>query len=151
MTGFLIPIKEFSPPVLAAVRFAIEFGKRSKAKLHFLFVNDPVQDGNPLSDESGSHRARDAKLIHETIEALITCGRDHDGLQTEIYHRNGDYIQEERLFIKILDDLKIPIKKGVLAELRIVNSSSPSVVTQTILAGARGNEIRQRGILGNDY
>ena len=63
----------------------------------------------------------------------------------------SDYIQEERLFIKILDDLKIPIKKGVLAELRIVNSSSPSVVTQTILAGARGNEIRQRGILGNDY
>lgn len=100
MTGFLIPIKEFSPPVLAAVRFAIEFGKRSKAKLHFLFVDDPVQHGKPLSDESGSHRARDAKLIHETIEALINCGRDHDGLQTEIYRRNGDYIQEVGQFVR---------------------------------------------------
>lgn len=99
MTGFLIPIREFSPPVLAAVRFAIEFGKRSKAKLFFLFVDDPAQE-NPRPDVSPGPQARDAKLIQETIEALINCGRDHDGLQTEIHHRTGDYIQEVRQFVR---------------------------------------------------
>jgi nucleotide-binding universal stress UspA family protein len=99
VTGYLIPIKDFSPPALAAVRFAIEFGKRSKARLYFLFIKDSMQE-MPLPDESDRHRTRDAKLIHETIEALISCGRDHDGLETEIFHRNGDYVQEVGQFVR---------------------------------------------------
>lgn len=99
MTGLLIPIKEFATPALAAVRFAIEFGKRSKARLYFLFVNDPERGTSP-PDESGGRLARDAKLIHEAIEALITCAKNHDGLLTGISHRNGDYIQEVRQFVR---------------------------------------------------
>ena len=99
MTRLLIPIREFSPPALAAVRFAIEFGKRSKAMLFFLFIDDPGGE-NPRPDNASDPKTRDAKLIQETIEALITCGRDHDGLQTEICHRSGDYIHEVRQFVR---------------------------------------------------
>lgn len=99
MTRFLIPIREFSPPALAAVRFAIEFGKRSNARLIFLFIDDPGE-GNPKPANVSDPVARDAKLIQETIEALISCGRDHDGLQTEIHCRNGDYMQEVRHFAR---------------------------------------------------
>jgi len=95
----LIPVREFSPPALAAVRFAIEFGKRSKARLFFLFIDDPGEV-NPRPDNASDPKTRDAKLIQETIEALITCGRDHDGLQTEISHRSGDYIGEVRQFVR---------------------------------------------------
>jgi len=59
----------------------------------------------------------------------------------------GSYISEERLFMKILDDLKISVKKGVLAELRVVSS----IITPAMSAGAKGNEARQRGILGKDF
>ena len=41
MSGFVVPIKEFSPLALASVTFAIEFGKRSKGRFFFLFVDDP--------------------------------------------------------------------------------------------------------------
>lgn len=99
MKRLLIPIREFSTPVLAAVRFAIEFGKRSKAGLYFLFVEDSGRDDLQM-DGHGDVKARDAKLIQETIAALIACGRDHDGLQTEIHHRHGDYIQEVRQFVE---------------------------------------------------
>ena len=56
----------------------------------------------------------------------------------------GSYIQEERLFMKILDDLKISVKKGVLAELKVVSSS---VVTSAMMAGAKGREIHHQGVL----
>jgi len=59
----------------------------------------------------------------------------------------NDYIPEERLFMEILNDLKIPIKKGILAELRIVGSS---VVTSVMMAGARAHQLRHKGILKHD-
>jgi nucleotide-binding universal stress UspA family protein len=99
VTRFLIPIRDCSTPALLAVRFAIEFGKRSKARLFFLFIDDPGEK-NSQSDNSSDSKTRDAKLIQETIDALINCGRDHDGLQTEIHHRSGDYIQEVRQFVR---------------------------------------------------
>ena len=63
----------------------------------------------------------------------------------------GGYISEERLFMKILDDLKIPIKEGVLAELRVVGSSGSSIVTSAMMAGARKADRRHRRTLGKDY
>lgn len=98
MSGFVVPIKEFTPPALASVTFGIEFGKRSKGKIFFLFVDDTGDAGtgsverlNP-SDESNR--------IKGTIERLIARGKADEGLQVEIHCRQGDFIQEVRRFVR---------------------------------------------------
>ncbi|MGM0664071.1 MAG: universal stress protein [Thermodesulfobacteriota bacterium] len=98
MSGFVVPIKEFSPLALASVRFAIEFGKRSNGRLFFLFVDDP-SDSNPCAVEQFNRLEEINKNIKENIENMIVEGKENDGLQAEIHCRKGDFIQEVRQFV----------------------------------------------------
>jgi nucleotide-binding universal stress UspA family protein len=97
MSGFVVPIKEFSPLALASVRFAIEFGKRSSGHIFFLFVDDPSCI-NPCSVERYD-TLDDNNKIKEKIEILIAKGKKDDGLIVEIHCRKGDFIQEVRQFV----------------------------------------------------
>ncbi|MFO7740250.1 MAG: hypothetical protein R6V46_17345, partial [Desulfatiglandaceae bacterium] len=90
MSGFVVPIKEFTPLALASVTFGIEFGKRSKGKIFFLFVDDTGDVG-----AEGAERldpSSNAKRIKETIERLIARGKADEGLQVEIHCRQGDFV-----------------------------------------------------------
>jgi nucleotide-binding universal stress UspA family protein len=98
MSGLVVPIKEFSPPALASVRFAVEFGKRSECRCFFLFVADPADDRPPLPDEE-SQWYEQGKNIKRDIESLIKEGKENDALDVEIHCRKGDFIQEVRQFV----------------------------------------------------
>lgn len=98
MSGFVIPIKEFSPLALASVRFALEFGKRSKGRFYFLFVDDTAGIVPGVGEDVKSSERRDR--IKERIETLIIQGKLNDGLQAEIHCRKGDFIQEVRQFVR---------------------------------------------------
>ncbi len=104
MTNLLIPIEEFSLPALAAVRFAVEFGKRSGARLFFLFIDggEPgktLEAGRRREPAQGSEEPS-RREVKETIESLIALGRSGNGLQTEIHCRKGDFVQEVRQFVR---------------------------------------------------
>lgn len=88
MSGFVVPINEFSPLALAAVRFAIQFGKRSNSRVFFLFV-----------DEANNALHENNDKIKDEIEALIANGKEDDELSMEIHCRRGDLIQEVRQFV----------------------------------------------------
>ncbi len=89
VTGFVIPIKECSLPDLAAVRFAVEFGKRNGGRFFFLFVDDPID----LRNEPGR------PAIREAITILVARAMADEGLQANIQYRSGDFIQEVQRFI----------------------------------------------------
>jgi nucleotide-binding universal stress UspA family protein len=100
MSGLVIPIKELSPLDLSAVRFAVEYGKRSRARLFFLFVDDP--EGAPPDAESvGAERSmEDRDAIRKSIEALLAREKEQGEVTMEVHHRRGDFIQEVRQFIR---------------------------------------------------
>lgn len=112
MSGFVVPIKEFSPLALASVRFAIEFGKRSKGRLFFLFVDDTGGVDPGVGERVKSSEERDQ--IKEGIERLIAKGKLHDGLQAEIHCRKGDFIQEVRQFVRDnhIDEIVLALPEG---------------------------------------
>jgi hypothetical protein len=98
MSGFVVPIKEFSPLALASVKFAIEFGKRSKGGFFFLFVDDTAGIEPGVGEGVKTSEQRDR--IKERIERLIAQGKIKYGLQAEIHCRKGDFIQEVRQFVR---------------------------------------------------
>ncbi|MBN2061651.1 MAG: hypothetical protein JW882_14670 [Deltaproteobacteria bacterium] len=112
MSGFVVPIKEFSPLTLASVTFAVEFGKRSNGRIFFLFVDDPA-DSDLRASES-LHLSDERNRIKESIETLITHGRSDEGLQAEIHCRRGDFIQEVRQFVRDhhIDEIVLALPEG---------------------------------------
>jgi nucleotide-binding universal stress UspA family protein len=105
VTGYLIPIKELSSPALAAVRFALEFGKRNGGAFYFLFVDDPGAPGAGTAPidaagppQTGGAPGRDE--VWQTIEAQIAQARTQDGLQVQSIRRRGDFIQEIRQVVR---------------------------------------------------
>lgn len=112
MSGFVVPIKEFSPLALASVKFAIEFGKRSKGRFFFLFVDDTAGIDPGVGEGVKTSQERDR--IKERIETLIVQGKINDGLQAEIHCRKGDFIQEVRQFVRDyhIDEIVLALPKG---------------------------------------
>ncbi len=100
MAGFLVPIRVFTPHSLAAVRFAVEFGKRNKGMLYFLFVDDP--DDAPVFREKGTgwEEAPESNTFRQEIEALIDAGGSLDGVQMETHYRSGDFMEVVRQFVQ---------------------------------------------------
>lgn len=98
MSGFVVPIKEFSLLALASVRFAIEFGKRSSGRIFFLFVDDP-SGINSCCGERYHTLDENNNNIKEKIEILISEIKKDEGLIVEIHCRKGDFIQEVRQFV----------------------------------------------------
>ena len=100
MSGLVIPIKELSPLDLSAVRFAVEYGKRSRARLFFLFVDDP-EAAPPDVESVGAERSmEDRDAIRKSIEALLAREEEQGELTMEDHNRRGDFIQEVRQFIR---------------------------------------------------
>lgn len=99
VAGFLVPIRVFTPHSLAAVRFALEFGKRNKGILYFLFVDDP--DDAPVFREKGTgcEETRETDLVRRKIEMLIDAGKSMDGVQMETHCRSGDFMEAVRQFV----------------------------------------------------
>lgn len=85
MSGFLIPIREYSPRTLASVQFALELHKRTGYRLHFLFIHP---DGRTPSDLSAS----DARHSEQSIKELITRQAGDAGDLLEMHERGGDYL-----------------------------------------------------------
>jgi nucleotide-binding universal stress UspA family protein len=112
MSGFVVPIKEFSPLALASVRFAIEFGKRSKGRIFFLFVDDAGGIDSGVGERGKFSTARDR--IRKRIETLVARGKIHDGLQAEIHCRKGDFVQEVRQFVRDyhIDEIVLALPEG---------------------------------------
>jgi hypothetical protein len=112
MSGFVVPIKEFSPLALASVKFAIEFGKRSKGRFFFLFVDDTAGIDPGVGEGVKTSQERDR--IKERIEMLIVQGKINDGLQAEIHCRKGDFIQEVRQFVRDyhIDEIVLALPEG---------------------------------------
>ncbi|MFO7708855.1 MAG: universal stress protein [Desulfobacterales bacterium] len=119
MSGLVIPIKELSPPELAAVRFALEYSKRSQARLFFLFVDDPESNQiDPLGKKPGEG-SMDRESIRNVIESLIAREQALGELNLEVHNRRGDFIQEVRQFIRDshADEIVMPVSE----ELEPVN------------------------------
>lgn len=105
MTTYLIPIKELSSPALAAVRFALEFGKRNGGVYYCLFVTERDTAGNAAGalDAAGPPLPADDKPtdpLRRVLEGQIAQARADAGLQIEWVHRQGDYLQEVRQFVR---------------------------------------------------
>jgi hypothetical protein len=103
MTGYLIPIKALTSPALAAVRFALEFGKRNGGTFTFLFVQDPSAACPALTgdaEKTPKTGATEQENVRKTIEEWIVRARTNDGTQTKIEYRYGDFIQEVREFVR---------------------------------------------------
>jgi nucleotide-binding universal stress UspA family protein len=100
MSGLVIPIKELSPPALAAVRFALEYSKRSRARLFFLFVDDPESNHLDQVGERSGDNSVDRESIRKAIESLIAREQSQGELNVEVHNRRGDFIQEVRQFIR---------------------------------------------------
>lgn len=100
MSGIVIPIKELSPTELAAVRFALEYSKRSRARLFFLFVEDP--DSTPFGRRGRGPRdsSMDREAIRRAIDSLIARDLAQGEPNMEVHKRRGDFIQEVRQFIR---------------------------------------------------
>lgn len=100
MTGFLIPIREFTPHALSAVQFAIEFGKRNKARLFFLFIDESDAGGKPTPmQQVNNEKNSSADPIRNKIEEIIFAGKTVEGMQMETHQRSGDFIQEVHRFV----------------------------------------------------
>lgn len=100
MSGLVIPIKELSPLDLSAVRFAVEYGKRSRARLFFLFVDDP-EGTSPDAKTGGAEGSMvDRESLRKSIEAVIAKEQAQGELTMEVHNRCGDFIQEVRQFIR---------------------------------------------------
>lgn len=99
MTGFLIPIRTFTRHALAAVRYAVEFGKRNNARLYFLFVDDP-EAGPPESRSLSDSDPEVPGSVRRKIEDLIDAGKTMGNVRTEVHFRSGDFIQEVRQFVR---------------------------------------------------
>jgi hypothetical protein len=98
VTAYLIPIKVPSTPDLAAVHFAMEFGKRSGGVFYCLFVT-----GLDSPDAAGpfpSGGVQESDPIRQTIETQIAQARMNAGLQIQSVCRQGDFIQEVRQFVR---------------------------------------------------
>lgn len=100
MSGFLVPIRVFTPHSLAAVRFAVEFGKRNNGILYFLFVDDPDEAPVVSKEGNGSDAMQKTDLVRREIEGLIEAGKSMDGVQMETHFRSGDFMQEVRQFVR---------------------------------------------------
>ena len=105
MTAYLIPIKAPSSPALAAVRFALEFGKRNGGVFYCLFVTEanstttgdaPLDAGGPPIPAG----VAEPDTIRQTIESQLAQARAGTGLQIESICRQGDFIQEVRQFVR---------------------------------------------------
>lgn len=103
MTAYLIPIKELSDPALAAVRFALEFGKRNGGVFYCLFVTESGAAGDTTLDAAGPPRTTAmsrADGLRRTLEEQISQARSDAGLQIECVYRQGDFLQEVRQFVR---------------------------------------------------
>ena len=89
MSGFVVPIKEFTPPALASVTFGIEFGKRSKGKIFFLFVDDTGDAGTGSVERLNP--SDETNRIKGTIERLIARGKADEGLHGNSLPPGGFY------------------------------------------------------------
>jgi hypothetical protein len=104
VTAYLIPIKAPSTPALAAVRFALEFGKRNGGVFYCLFVTGPdtPATGTVPLEAAGPPPGGEPEPdnIREKIETQISQARMNAGLQIESVSRQGDFIQEVRQFVR---------------------------------------------------
>lgn len=120
MSGLVIPIKELSPLDLSAVRFAVEYGKRSRARLFFLFVDDP-EAAPPDAESVGAERSMGERdSIRESIEALLAREQAQGELTMEVHNRKGDFIQEVRQFIRDnhADEIVVSVSEEATADQR---------------------------------
>ncbi len=113
MAGLVIPIKEFSQLDLAAVRFAVEYGKRSRVRLLFLFVDDPEFIPTDPRTHAPEPAAEDRGAIRKRIESFITKEQAQGGLSLEVHNRRGEFIQEVRQFIRDnhADEIVMPVSE----------------------------------------
>jgi hypothetical protein len=105
VTAYLIPIKVPSTPDLAAVHFAMEFGKRNGGVFYCLFVtglDSPAAGAVPPDAAGPSHPGgvQESDPIRQTIETQIAQARMNAGLQIQSVCRQGDFIQEVRQFVR---------------------------------------------------
>ncbi len=85
---------------MAAIRYALEFGKRNNARLSFLFVSEPdSQAADPVSSDHIS-RGDASPSIRKKIEALIEEGKSMEGVQMDTHFRSGHFMEEVRQFVR---------------------------------------------------
>lgn len=90
MSGFLIPIREYSPRTLASVQFALELHKRTGSRLHFLFIHP---DTKFTPEPSPAHApSPHAHRSEQRIKELITSQAEAAGDLLEMHERGGDYL-----------------------------------------------------------
>ncbi len=113
MAGLVVPIREFSQLDLAAVRFAVEYGKRSRARLLFLFVDDPEFIPTDAPTHAAESAAEDRGAIRKRIESFISKEQAQGGLSLEVHKRRGEFIQEVRQFIRDhhADEIVMPVSE----------------------------------------
>jgi hypothetical protein len=99
LTGFLIPIRAFTPHALAAVKFVISFGKRNRARFYFLFVGDQFMPDS-IEKEGGFGQEKENCPVLKEIKDLIEEGKTMQGVHMETHFRSGDFIYEVKQFAR---------------------------------------------------
>lgn len=111
MAGLVIPIIEFTDLDVAAVRFAVEYGKRSQVRLFFLFVEDAESAPGDRRTLGPEPAGEGSGTIRRKIESLISTEQARGDVSLEVHNRRGDFIQEVRQFIRDhhADEIVMPV------------------------------------------
>ncbi len=100
MSGVVVPLRVREGLDLTAVHFALEYAKRSRARLLFLLVEEPFPDPSAAAPgEAGAPLTRPGPL-RRTLEALLEKESARQALEAEICERRGHFLEELRRFVR---------------------------------------------------
>jgi len=94
MTNILVPLDHHRDLQLRAAYFALEFAKRTGAKVLFLNIRPERTAGESKSSSAALNDTPGADLDHLVNESLMA------GLQIETYVTNGDFVQRVAEFAR---------------------------------------------------
>jgi nucleotide-binding universal stress UspA family protein len=94
MTNILVPLDHHRDLQLRAAYFALEFAKRTGAKVLFLNIRPERTAGESKSSSAALNDTPGADLDHLVNDSLMA------GLQIETYVTNGDFVQRVAEFAR---------------------------------------------------
>jgi hypothetical protein len=89
VSGFLIPIRDYTTRTLAAVQYAIELHKRTGRRQMFLFIEDASSSKRNEDGAEGSSADNMKRIIEEVVEREV----QGNGGFMEAQRRSGDFFE----------------------------------------------------------
>jgi len=100
VSGVVVPLRVREGLDLTAVHFALEYAKRSRARLLFLLVEEPFPEPSAAGSGETGASARRPGPVRRTLQALLEKESARRTLEAEICERRGHFLEELRRFVR---------------------------------------------------